>query len=273
MKLATHALVPGEVNRTYSAPRSYGLTDHALHGYVEEVATHSYRTSAMADGAHAEMEPEELEAQPEEQEDVARLPLVMQTVTKVQLGARRPWFPQCCEVDGRTFVTLSKNDPGLCFLVTGKGQNRHQKRLAHSLNVQWWDEARRLRHQACQALVKKSMLSGVREGEAPPKIRPSREDDKWFISRVVHVEFPEVEAFGMPAREMTMLWSIRSRDLEVELEEGNLRYIIAALSASDAVVKADAPEEPKEQPSPKRKRRRLKKRPSAEEGGEKTEDG
>ena len=130
-----------------------------------------------------------------------------------------------------------------------------------------------MRHQACSALVKKNMLSGVQEGEAPPKIRPPREDDKWFVSRMVHVEFPEVEAFGMPAREMTMLWSIRSRELEVELEEGNLRYIIAALSASDAVVKAEVAAEPKEMASPRRKRRRLKKRPSAEEGGEKAEEG
>ena len=229
----------------------------------------------MADGAHAEMEPEELEEANEEQEDVGRVPLVIEKVTRVQLGDRRPWFPQCQEVDGRTFVTLSKNDTGLCFLVTGKGQNRHQKRDPHSLNVQWWDEARRMRHQACSALVKKNMLSGVQEGEAPPKIRPPppREDDKWFVSRMVHVEFPEVEAFGMPAREMTMLWSIRSRELEVELEEGNLRYIIAALSASDAVVKAEVAAEPKEMASPRRKRRRLKKRPSAEEGGEKAEEG
>ena len=125
----------------------------------------------MADGAHAEMEPEALEeAKEEEQEDVGSLPLVIEKVTRVQLGDRRPWFPQCQEVDGRTFVTLTKNDPGLCFLVTGKGQNRHQKRDPHSLNVlQWWDEARRMRLAACSALVKKHMLSGVQEGELPQK--------------------------------------------------------------------------------------------------------
>ena len=228
----------------------------------------------MADGAHAEMEPEALEeAKEEEQEDVGSLPLVIEKVTRVQLGDRRPWFPQCQEVDGRTFVTLTKNDPGLCFLVTGKGQNRHQKRDPHSLNVlQWWDEARRMRLAACSALVKKHVLSGVQEGETPPKIRPAREDDKWVISRMVLVEFPEVEAVGMAAREMTMLWSVKSRDLDVELEEGNLRYIIAALSASDVVVKEEVAAEPMEEASPKRKRRRLKKRPSAEEG-EKAEEG
>ena len=122
----------------------------------------------MADGAHAETEPEGIEEAKEEQ-DVGSLPLVIETVTRVQLGARRPWFPQCQEVDGRIFVTLTKNDPGLCFLVTGKGQNRHQKRDPHSLNVQWWDEARRMRHQACSALVKKNMLSGVQEGKLPQK--------------------------------------------------------------------------------------------------------
>ena len=226
----------------------------------------------MADGAHAETEPEGIEEAKEEQ-DVGSLPLVIETVTRVQLGARRPWFPQCQEVDGRTFVTLTKNDPGLCFLVTGKGQNRHQKRDPHSLNVQWWDDARRMRQAACSALVKKHMLNALQEGEAPPRIRHPREDDKWVISRLVVVDFPEVEAFGMAAREMTMLWSIRSRDLDVELEEGNLRYIIAALSASDAVVKAEVAAEPKEMASPRRKRRRLKKRPSAEEGGEKAEEG
>ena len=81
-----------------------------------------------------------------------------------------------------------------------------------------------------------------------------------------------MEAVGMAAREMTMLWSVKSRDLDVELEEGNLRYIIAALSASDVVVKEEVAAEPMEEASPKRKRRRLKKRPSAEEG-EKAEEG
>ena len=148
----------------------------------------------MADGAHAETEPEGIEEAKEEQ-DVGSLPLVIETVTRVQLGARRPWFPQCQEVDGRTFVTLTKNDPGLCFLVTGKGQNRHQKRDPHSLNVQWWDDARRMRQAACSALVKKHMLSALQEGEAPPRIRHPREDDKWVISRLVVVDFPEVEVF------------------------------------------------------------------------------
>ena len=275
-----YALVPGEVNRPYSAPRSYGLTDHALHGCVEEYLG----PAAMADGAradHLEMEPEEPEERDDHQEDVhqedvGRLPLVIQTVTRVTLGARRPWFPQCCEVDGRTFVTLSKNDPGLCAIVTGKCQNRHQKREPHSLNVIWWDQARRMRLAACSALVKRHMLSGVQEGETPPRFRSAREDDKWVISRVVTVEFPEVEAFGMAAREIAVLWSVKSRDIDVELDHGNLQYVIAALSASDVVVKAEVPAESVEKvekASPKKKRRRLKRRPSAEEGGEKAEEG
>lgn len=189
------------------------------------------------------------------------------------MGDRRPWFPRCQEVDGRTFVTLSKNDPGLRFLVTEKCQNRRQKRDPHSLNVQWWDEARRARLAACSALVKKHMLSGVQEGEAPPRIRPAREDDKRVISRAVLVKFPEAEACGMAAREMAMLWSANSRDMDVELEPGNLQYVIAALSASDAVNKAEMAAEPMEKASPKRKRRRLRKRPSAEDSGEKAEEG
>ena len=63
------------------------------------------------------------------------------TVHKITIDKRR-WFPESQEHAGRTYITFSKFDAALCFLVTGKAQNRHSKRLANDLNVVWWADAR-----------------------------------------------------------------------------------------------------------------------------------
>lgn len=67
--------------------------------------------------------------------------LAIDRVTRVSVGSHR-WFPEVQEVDGRSFVTLSRFDAGLCLAVTGKALNRHTVRSLNGLNLQWWEDAR-----------------------------------------------------------------------------------------------------------------------------------
>ena len=116
------------------------------------------------------------------------------------------------------------------------------------------------------------MLAAVKEDEAIPQFRKAREDDRFLISKDVEVNLPEFTSrCGVQFNEITMrmLWSVRSKDIHVELTDANVRYILAALGASDkeerkekVVPKGEDGEAPR---SPKR-RRRLKRRKSQEEG-------
>ena len=72
--------------------------------------------------------------------------LLIQQVTKIVWGKRKPWFPEVQIVGGTPFVTFNKADTQLCYLVTGKGMNRHSCRETVSLQVEWWEEARKLRN-------------------------------------------------------------------------------------------------------------------------------
>ena len=81
----------------------------------------------------------------DDDEDDGQMPLKIETVTRISVG-KRCWYPEIHEVEGRVYVTLSKNDPSLCALVKGKGMNRHVKREAINLNVQWWTQVRQLRN-------------------------------------------------------------------------------------------------------------------------------
>lgn len=107
----------------------------------------------------------------------------------------------------------------------------------------------------------------MQEGEPQPKLRPAREDDKFIVSRDVVVVLPEFEhdneVFG--PLECRMLWSVKAKEVHVELTEANLRYVFAALQHSPPAEKKIEKKSKGEgcvAASPKRKRRKLKKRPS-----------
>lgn len=115
------------------------------------------------------------------------------------------------------------------------------------------------------------MLASVREGEPVPKRRPARNSDKLLVGRTVVVTLP---AFGtQPSVAAKMLWETKGDQIEVELTEANLQYVIHALRASPPAPKRKSTtgangDGMSHEKSP-RKKRRLKKRPSealAEEG-------
>lgn len=80
------------------------------------------------------------------------------------------------------------------------------------------------------------MASGLQEGESQPEFRHPREDDKFIISPVVQVALPPL-LDGTPGITAKMMWSVRSRDIAIELLPQNLKYCFAALRQSKAVVK------------------------------------
>ena len=103
-----------------------------------------------------------------------------------------------------------------------------------------------------------------------PQFRKAREDDRFLVSKDLEVDLPPftsrcgVQFSGITCR---MLWSVKSKDLHIEVNEAILRYIFAALGSSEREEKkekvvpedegGDAPRSPK-------KKRRLKRRKSQE---------
>ena len=105
------------------------------------------------------------------------------------------------------------------------------------------------------------MLSEVQEGETPPKMRQAREDDRLIIARDILVMFPsfhDVNGVEMPEREMRLLWSVKSKDIHVELTEDNIIYCLKALEVSEEMEPQQVQEEVQVQKSPKRKKRKRK---------------
>ena len=103
-----------------------------------------------------------------------------------------------------------------------------------------------------------------------PRFRQAREDDRFLVSKDLEVDLPPftsscgVQFSGITCR---MLWSVKSKDLHVEVTEANLRYIFAALGASQREEKKEkgAPkDEGGDAPRSPKKRRRLRRRKSQE---------
>lgn len=259
------------------------------------------------------MEPAMEEEAEEDGDRISFSTLAIDRVTRVSVGSHR-WFPEVQEVDGRSFVTLSRFDAGLCLAVTGKALNRHTVRSLNGLNLQWWEDARSasnsqpasvstclwmelpflclvkteqycgnmigaymaplLGHLACTNALHHHMTAALADGEKKPKFRKVRDDDKFIICRSLNVELPAftaadgTEIDGIQCR---MLWALKAKDLHVELSEENLRYCFAALANSEPIEKKSKKPrdedgaEPAQCSSP-RKRRRLKRRLSQEQG-------
>ena len=110
------------------------------------------------------------------------------------------------------------------------------------------------------------MQAGLQEGEKPPKMRAAREDDKFVISRDVEVTMNKITTPDGEYGPLTMrlMWSVKSRDVAIELKEENVQYCMAALKHSAPAVKAQPAEGDSVKASPKKRRRKLKRTRSAE---------
>ena len=124
-------------------------------------------------------------------------------------------------------------------------------------------------------VVRKHMQNGLQDGESAPKrFRQAREDDKFVIARDVMVSLPPIRAQNMEIEgiDARMLWSVKSKDIHVELVEQNLLYCFAALECSPPVEKksaaagedADDSQNPQVLSPGKKKKRKLKKVKSRE---------
>lgn len=80
----------------------------------------------------------------DDDDDEGPVQLSIDRVTRVSLGKLR-WFPETHEFEGKTYASLSRFDPQLVKVITGKGMNRHAKRRVWGLDVQWWAATRQLR--------------------------------------------------------------------------------------------------------------------------------
>lgn len=84
------------------------------------------------------------DARDDDDDDEGPVQLSIDRVTRVSLGKLR-WFPETHEFEGKTYASLSRFDPQLVKVITGKGMNRHAKRRVWGLDVQWWAATRQLR--------------------------------------------------------------------------------------------------------------------------------
>lgn len=84
------------------------------------------------------------DARHDDDDDEGPVQLSIDRVTRVSLGKLR-WFPETHEFEGKTYASLSRFDPQLVKVITGKGMNRHAKRRVWGLDVQWWAATRQLR--------------------------------------------------------------------------------------------------------------------------------
>ena len=109
---------------------------------------------------------------------------------------KQPWLPDVPTVGGVEYVKLHKWDRDLTLFATGTPLNfaASAKRPAHNINVQWFEETKRLRREACDSAVKK-IIADAAEADGkpvPPKIRAAREEDQFLVGKTVMVDCPDI---------------------------------------------------------------------------------
>ena len=195
---------------------------------------------------------------------------------------KTPWLPDCQNVLGVEFIRLNKWDKSLTRFCAGASPNRSVKRAKPlvNINVAWFHEIHQLRREGCNAALKKVMLESQDEqhhlNTPDDKIRAATEQDQWVAGRMISVSLPEVKgddgATIAERRDVRLLWGIRGADIWMELSDANLYYIRTAIRASkpqDADAKRKAPST---EPG-RKKRRKLKRRPSADAEQKQAENG
>ena len=93
----------------------------------------------------AEAEPEELvEAEAEEEKVPGEIVISTQVCVRRE-NSKRTWLPDFCTIEGKSYIRLSKWDPGLCFLVRGRGMTLHKSRGRCDMSTTWWNNMASLR--------------------------------------------------------------------------------------------------------------------------------
>ena len=130
-------------------------------------------------------------------------------------------------IGGLEYIKLVKWDRELTMFCTGKALvfgGDATKRSVHNINVRWFHDVAILRHQACDAAVKKVIIEAAQaEGKEPPaKIRQARPEDEFLIGSSVVIDVPSIcdenNEMLEEARQLRVLWAVKG-DLWVELTE------------------------------------------------------
>ena len=180
-------------------------------------------------------------------------------------GLKAPWMPAVQTIGGVDYIKLVKWDRELTMFCTGKALvfgGDATKRSVHNINVRWFQDVAILRHQACDAAVKKVIIEAAQaEGKEPPaKIRQARPEDEFLIGSSVIIDVPSIcdenNEILEEARQLRVLWAVKG-DLWVELTEDNLRYVRHAIRQSEPFVQTRTKRAAKS--SPKRHRKRGRK--------------
>ncbi|CAE7038267.1 unnamed protein product [Symbiodinium sp. CCMP2592] len=202
----------------------------------------------------------------------AEIPISILKVTCIKgPHLKQPWLPDVQTVGGVEYIKLHKWDRDLTLFSTGTPLNfaATGRRPAHNINVQWFEDTKRLRREACDAAVRK-IIADAAEAEGkpvPPRIRPAREEDQFLVGKTVMLDCPDIldqhDQVLQPARQIQFLWGTTS-DLFMELNEDNLAYIRCAIKESAPFIQQPSKRRSKLQGSPKRLRKRGRK-PKADE--------
>ena len=158
--------------------------------------------------------------------------------------------------------------------MSGRGLYLHKRagKMQHSINVKWFEEIIALRKTECDKRLKEVICNAaVEAGENPPeKVRAAVEDDEWLCGRHVALDLPPVPGHaGISTR---VLWGVKGADLYMQLTTDNLKYVKAAILASEPSErrrskKPRADDQPEAERMPRRpgRPRRPREQPQAEE--------
>lgn len=140
----------------------------------------------------------------------------------ISYGRSVKWCPDTKEVQGHTFVRLSKFDRALVRFALGKGMNM-RKEVARSANVQMFDVLLNLRRKASTEAAERAMQMD----EAGSKKQRVTEQHRALVDEVVTLRLPELPAADVhPVSrgvfECKALWGLQSGDLWIELLPQNL---------------------------------------------------
>ena len=167
------------------------------------------------------------------------------TVVCVRVG-KISWLPETMQVQGHTFVKLSKYDRGLCKIILGRGMYRHKARGEAAgkekadINVQAWHDVAKRRREACDQKVRDKFEEAReanledREHQPAPKIRAAQQDDQYLVSRFIDFALPAVDTdrgTRYEEAQIKALWQVKGLDLWMELDEKHLAHFIALVTS------------------------------------------
>jgi hypothetical protein len=144
------------------------------------------------------------------------------------------WCPQQVDVDGLSFMRISKRDHALGRVCNAAGDNKTiGKRV--DVNVAFIDELQRLRTDACTVALKDVLMSCADNQEkeaAKLKRRRVKNADKHLCPAHIRVVCPSFtlkngqELHSVP---MKVLFGVGRNAVYVEINDINLEYIIARI--------------------------------------------